>query len=162
MDAESSILETVDMQRLGRELQEARKKRGLSQEDAAKVIEVARTTITAIEKGTRRIKPGELIKLARAYGRQVSDFVRPRPELESFAEPFRVQFRAASWRTAEDEANITPYIDEFEELCRDYLELEELTDTPLHRKYPAEYEIVGPTEEAAESVAASERNRLGL
>ncbi len=72
---DTNILDTIDMRELGKGLQQARIKQGMTQEDAAKVIDVARTTITAIEKGERRIKAGELIKLAQAFGRQVSDFV---------------------------------------------------------------------------------------
>ena len=156
---ETDILNNIDLNELGRRLQEARKKRHLTQEEAAKVIDVARTTITAIEKGERRIRVEELINLARAYGSQISDFVRPRPKLE----PFDVQFRGPYMRTIENEEEIKPYIDELEDRVRDYLELETITKSPLIRKYPAQYEIEGlPTEQAAENVAIEERNRLGL
>src|SRR5438309_2958037 len=121
---ETNILDTIDMRELGKELQQARIKRGLTQEEAAKIIEVARTTITAIEKGERRIKAGELIKLARAYGRQVSDFVRQRPRFESF----QPQFRGPYLPTTIDERAIAPSIEILEELCRDYLELEEIME----------------------------------
>ena len=63
----------------------------MTQESAAKVINAARTTMVAIEKGERRLKATELIKLARAYGKSVSDFVRERPVVQ----PFSVQFRKA-------------------------------------------------------------------
>ncbi len=155
----ANILDTIDMRELGKELQQARLKRGLTQADAARIIDVARTTITAIEKGERRIKAGELIKLAQAYGRQVSDFVRPRPKFE----PFQVQFRSSYLRSEEDAAKIALYVDELEKLCRNYLELEQITGSPLIRKYPLEYEITGlRTAQAAESVAIEERLRLGL
>lgn len=156
---DTNILDTIDMRALGKELQQARIKRGMTQEDAARVIDVARTTITAIEKGERRIKAGELIKLAQAYGHQVSDFVRPAPKIE----PFQVQFRGPYMRTGEDVTAIATYIDEFERLCRNYLELEQITGSPLMRKYPLAYEITGlRMAQAAESVAIEERNRLGL
>ena len=155
----TNILDTIDMRELGRELQQARTKRGLTQEDAAKIIDVARTTITAIEKGERRIKAEELIKLTRAYGRQVSDFVRSHPKVE----PFRVQFRGPFLRSLEDEAKIAPYIDMLEELSRNYLELELIVGAPLVRKYPSDYEIGGlRADQAAESVAIEEGNRLGI
>jgi len=156
---ESNILDSIDMRRLGKELQDARKHRGMTQEAAAEVLGVARTTITAIEKGERRIKAGELIKLARAYGRQVSDFVRQRPRFESF----QPQFRGPYLPSTVDEQAIAPYIETLEELCRNYLELEEIMEAPLTRKYPPVYEVAGlPLEQAAESVALEERNRLGL
>ncbi len=155
----TNILDTIDMRELGKELQQARTKRGLTQEDAATIIDVARTTIIAIEKGDRRIKAEELIKLAHAYGHQVSDFVRSRPR----AEPLRLQFRGSNLHIPKDEANIAPFIDVLEELSRNYLELEQITEAPLVHKYPSEYEIAGlRTEQAAESVAIEERNRLGL
>ena len=65
----ANVLDSIDPRRLGDLLQQARKKIGMTQADAARVIDAARTTIVAIEKGERRLKPSELIKLARAYGR---------------------------------------------------------------------------------------------
>jgi len=156
---ETNILDSIDMRQLGKELQEARKNCGMTQEAAAEVLGVARTTITAIEKGERRIKAGELIRLARAYGRQVSDFVRQRPRVEAF----QPQFRGPYLPTSVDKQIIDPSIETLEELCRDYLELEEIMEAPLVRKYPPVYEVAGlPCEQAAESVAIEERNRLGL
>jgi Zn-dependent peptidase ImmA (M78 family)/DNA-binding XRE family transcriptional regulator len=155
----TNILDDIDMSRLGEFLQQARKKCGMTQSDAAKVIDAARTTIVAIEKGERRLKPSELIRLARAYGRAVSDFVQPRPVMQ----PFEVQFRVAYRRNEDEEAQINPSILHFEELCRNYLTLEEIIDAPLPRNYPQEYEVVSmPIEAAAESIAIAERQRLGL
>jgi Zn-dependent peptidase ImmA (M78 family)/DNA-binding XRE family transcriptional regulator len=155
----TNILDNIDLRKLGELLQQARKKCGMTQADAAKVIDAARTTIVAIEKGERRLKPNELIKLARAYGRAVSDFVRPTPVVE----PFAVQFRAAYQRSEQEETQITPVIQRLEELCRNYLELEEIMDAPLPRNYPQEYDVTNmPIEAAAESIAIAERQRLGL
>jgi len=155
----TNILDDIDLRKLGELLQQARKKSGMTQADAAKVIEAARTTVVAIEKGDRRLKPNELIKLARAYGRAVSDFVRSTP----VTEPFEVQFRAAYQRNEQEEAKITPIIQRFEELCRNYLELEKIMDAPLPRNYPQEYDVTNmPIEAAAESIAIAERQRLGL
>jgi DNA-binding XRE family transcriptional regulator len=52
-----NILDTIDMRVLGKELQHARTKRELTQEEAAKVIDVARTTLTAIRKASAASKP---------------------------------------------------------------------------------------------------------
>src|SRR5438046_33328 len=151
---DSHVLDTIDTRVLGSDLQKARKKSGLTQEDAARIIDVARTTITAIEKGERRIKPEELQKLAYSYGCQVSDFVRTRPTIE----PFEVQFRGPAGRTEKDKEKIELYIDQLEQYCRDYLELEQLVGTPLPRKYPPEYTIEGlKAEQAAEAIAIAER-----
>ncbi|GAB1544211.1 hypothetical protein NUACC21_68870 [Scytonema sp. NUACC21] len=86
----SNILDNIDLRTLGELLQQAREKCGITQTDAAKIIDAARTTLVAIEKGEHRLKPTELIKLARAYGRSVSHFVRPQPVVQ----PLEVQFRA--------------------------------------------------------------------
>ncbi len=156
---EENILDKFDMRKLGKELQLARTKRGLTQADAAQMLDVARTTITAIEKGERRIKPDELIKLARAYGRQVTDFVRQRPSVE----PFQVQFRGPFLRSEDEDKEISQYIDQLEDLSRDYFELEQITNSPLVQKYPNEYSIDGlRVDLAAEDVANQERKRLGL
>ncbi|NJL87027.1 MAG: ImmA/IrrE family metallo-endopeptidase [Leptolyngbyaceae cyanobacterium SM1_1_3] len=154
-----SILDTIDLRQLGELLQQARKKIGMTQAEAAGVIDAARTTLVAIEKGERRLKPNELIKLARAYGRAVSDFVRSSP----VTEPFEVQFRAAYQRDRQEEVIIHPIIQRFEELCRNYLELEKIMDAPIPRNYSQEYDMADmPIEAAAESIATCERQRLGL
>src|SRR5438034_7528261 len=151
---DQSFLDTSDPRVLGNDLQKARKRSGLTQEDAAKIIETARTTITAIEKGERRIKPGELIKLAHAYGRQVSDFVRPHPIIDSFPQP---QFRGPVVHSEEDEEKIAPYVAKLEEFCQDYLELEALLNALLVRRFPLEYSVTGlRTEQAAEGIAIEE------
>jgi len=155
----TSVLDTIDPRQLGKELQEARKKRGITQEEAAKVIEVARTTLTAIEKGERQIKPAELIKLADVYDRQVSDFVRGRPVIQRF----QVQFRGPYHVTEKETGDIQDSVAIMEELCRDYLELEEILDAPPMQNYPREYRISGIfTEQAVESIAIEERHRLSL
>ncbi|WP_017327535.1 XRE family transcriptional regulator [Synechococcus sp. PCC 7336] len=155
----TNILDNIDLRKLGELLQQARKKCGMTQADVAKVIHASRTTIVAIEKGERRLKPNELIQLARTYGRSVSDFVRPSPVME----PFEVQFRAVYKRSEQEEARITPIVRRLEELCRNYLELEKIVDAPLPRNYPQEYDVTNmPIEAAAESIAIAERQRLGL
>ncbi|MBM3967840.1 MAG: helix-turn-helix transcriptional regulator, partial [Planctomycetes bacterium] len=131
----TNVLDGIDPQRLGDLLQQARKKMGMTQADAAKVIDAARTTLVAIEKGERRLKPNELIKLARAYGRSISDFVRPTPAIE----PFEVQFRSVYQRHDDQEGEINLVIHHFEQLCRNYLELEQIMGAPMARNYPPEY-----------------------
>lgn len=156
---DKNILDTINLRELGNTLQAARKRRGLTQEQAAEILNVARTTITAIEKGERRLKASELYKLAEAYGRQVGDFVRQRPVVPAF----RVQFRGPAEISEEQSAAVNEAIARFEDYCRDYLELEQITNAPLARNYPREFRVEGlKVEQAAESVAFKERNRLGL
>ncbi|CCF83767.1 helix-turn-helix domain-containing protein [Nitrolancea hollandica] len=157
MDA--GILQAIDPRELGRRLQEARKMRGSTQQEAAEQLGVARTTLTAIEKGERRVQPNELIRLAAFYGRSVGEFLRRGEPTE----PFSVQFRAALAPFGATEVELNPYLGEFHRLCEDYLELERLCGSPLSYRYPPIYEIKGVSPEAAAAdVAASERNRLSL
>lgn len=155
----TNILDDLDLRELGRELQQARKHSKYTQEEAAAIIGAARTTLTAIEKGERRIRPEELIILARAYNRQVNDFVRPRPMIE----PFEVQFRGPATLSDIDQARIDPLITELQELSRDYVEIETVVGNPLPRRYPDEFSVAGLNLDiAAEELATRERARMNL
>jgi Zn-dependent peptidase ImmA (M78 family)/DNA-binding XRE family transcriptional regulator len=154
-----NVLDTIDMKTLGRELQQARIRKGFTQDEAAKIIDVARTTMTAIEKGERRIKAGELIKLAQAYDMPIADLVRPHPDI-ALSQP---QFRGPVLRTEEDNTVIEPYVEQLKFLARNYFELEHITQSPLNRRYPSVYEVGHlSTSVAAENIAIEERTRLGL
>ncbi len=155
----NNVLDNIDLRQLGERLQQARNKCGMTQADAAKVINAARTTMVAIEKGERRLKATELIKLARAYKISVSDFVRERPVVE----PFQVQFRKAYRQNEVEKSQIESVIEEWEKFCQNYLEIEEIMKAPLPQNYPREYEVSGmPIERTAEAIAVEERQRLGL
>ncbi|MGH2531663.1 MAG: helix-turn-helix domain-containing protein [Thermomicrobiales bacterium] len=152
------VLNSIDPITIGERLAEARRARGLTQQQAADALGVARTTITAMEKGVRRPRAVELVTLARLYGRPVGELVRPVPQAPR--PNFVVQFRAAR---GSEEGSADPDVQRFEDLCRWYVDLEELLGAPLPRRYPGVYDVSGtPPERAAEEVAASERNRLGL
>ena len=154
-------LESVDPRALGRRLQEARKSRGLTQQDAADALSVARTTITALEKGDRRARAEELVRLAGIYGRKVNDLVGPREPVPDFA----VQFRAAAARSgqASVQEDVNQAVNDFQRLCEDYNQLERLNGVSLEHAYPVQYRAKGISAElAAQDVASAERNRLGL
>lgn len=152
---------TIDPRVLGARLQDARKARQLTQQQAAELLGVARTTLVAMEKGERRVQPAELVQLADLYGRQVNDLLRRQSSTQGFA----VQFRAALAETKDEriDAELDAQVTELQHLCEDYRELERLRSAPLPRRYPPEYAIAGTRAElAAEAVASAERNRLGL
>ena len=69
-----SVVDAVVPGILGQGLQKARRARGLTQQEVADSLELARTTVTALEKGERRIRPDELISLAGLYGRPGQHF----------------------------------------------------------------------------------------
>jgi Zn-dependent peptidase ImmA (M78 family)/DNA-binding XRE family transcriptional regulator len=154
-------LDAANPVELGARLREARSARGWTQEEAAEALGVARTTMVAIEKGERRLKPDELIRLAQLYGRKLSALLRPGAPVEDVS----VQLRGALPPPAEapSEADLLPHIHELERLCDDSLELERLLGAPLPRRDPPVYALEGiDPEQLAEDVATAERNRLGL
>ncbi len=160
MTAENPV--TIDPTLLAERLARFRAAAGFTQQQAADAIGVARTTLTAIEAGQRQARSNEIVQLARLYGRTVHDLVRPSAETD--VESFAVQFRAARRPpgTTEDD-DLRHDIALFERLCQNYRELEALTDEPLLRRYPEEYDIHGlDIDRAAEEVAEAERNRLRL
>jgi len=156
------VLDAIDPVLLGRQLAGSRKARGLTQQAVADALGVSRATIIALEKGDRRPKPGELVQLAALYHTQVGDLVRP--ITWQSRDSFIVHFRAARTPGSQGhderrEADVRA----FEEFCRDYVELERITGSPLPRRYPDVYDIThSDAEAAAEEVASSERQRLGL
>ena len=85
------VLKHLDPRELGSRLREARAASGWTQEKAADRIGVARTTMTAIEKGERRIRPVELTELAALYGRKLSNLLRRGAAVGAFS----VQLRGA-------------------------------------------------------------------
>jgi Zn-dependent peptidase ImmA (M78 family)/transcriptional regulator with XRE-family HTH domain len=154
-----SILEQLDPRTLGTRLQDARKVAGLTQQLVADRMEMARTTIVAIEKGERRVTVDELLSFARMYSRQVSEFVSRRALTESFVP----QFRATERDVLEEHADYEQATVDLQKLAEDYAELERLAGVPAARPYPPPYEVAGtPVEQTAAYVASSERNRLGL
>jgi Zn-dependent peptidase ImmA (M78 family)/transcriptional regulator with XRE-family HTH domain len=157
---DSTTTSSIDPVAVGVRLAEARRARGMTQQQAAAALGVARTTVTAMEKGERRPRGAELLRLAQLYGRKVGDLTRPLSPVRPLG--FAVQFRAARGASADD-PNVSADIAEFQSLAEDYAELEHLAGTPLPRRYPELYDVSGTDPgQAAEEVATSERARLGL
>ena len=155
------VLETIDPRVLGQRLQDARIARRLTQQEVAEFLDVGRTTVTALEKGDRRVRPDELVRLANLYGRAVSDFVGSREPMANFTVQFRTAIANAGATPAQSE--LEQSVRDFQSLCDDYLHLEKLNELPSRRNFPAQYPIDGiAPEDAAADVATSERNRLGL
>jgi Zn-dependent peptidase ImmA (M78 family)/transcriptional regulator with XRE-family HTH domain len=155
------VLRRIDPRALGQRLQEARKARGCTQQEAADQLGASRTTVVAIEKGERPIRPSELVRLAAFYGRTLGEFLRDGQPVEAFAVQLRTSL--ALGPDSATERQLAECTLEFQLLCEDYIELERLTGSTLPRRYPPQYPSTGPNPElAGEDVAVSERNRLGL
>ena len=154
-------LEEIDPKTLGQRLAEARKARGVTQEDVADFLGYSRPTYIAMEKGERPVKADEIIRLAGHFGRSVHELVRSgepvvalQPHLRATAEKMK----------SGDEKRLLEAIDELQRFAEDYRELEVLMKAPLRTSFPNEVKLDSPIDvmELAEGVAIQERRRLGL
>src|SRR6266568_767622 len=146
---DENVLNEIDPRVLGARLQEARKARGLTQQEVADHMEMARTTLVAIEKGERRLSPQELIRLSSFYGRPVSEFVARQTVVEGFVP----QFRAVLREDFEEDAELQQVTGELQHLAEDYAELERLCGLTSAKTYPAQYNTTNASpDQAAEEI----------
>lgn len=151
----SLISEQVDPRILGLRLQEARKATGMTQQEVADHLGMARTTVVAIEKGERKVTSQEVVQFAKLYKRAVSDLVSKRVVAESLVPQFRASLKDVD--VSYDQAAI-----ELQNRAEDYVELERIVGAPLAMRFPPEYDTRGTApERIAEDIATAERNRLG-
>ncbi len=150
-----------DPQLLGQRLAQARKARGMTQDEAANQLGVSRPTLSATEKGKRPPKPEELVRLAELYGRSVHDLIgRKAPTVE-----LAPHLRAAVRKCPEAENDVDDAIKEFESLADDYRELEQLLGAEPVYNYPPQIGLpdrARQVDEFAEDVAERERKRLAV
>jgi len=149
-----------DPRLLGQRLTAARKARGVTQEDAAKLLGCSRPTLIAIEKGERQAKPDEIMKLAAYYGRSVHELVRPGVETIALEPHLRAVVDPASAPPKE----MNTAIAELERFAEDYCELERLLDAKPIIARPPEVSLPkrGSLADFGEDAATRERERLGL
>ena len=153
-------LNQIDPKVLGQRIAEARKARGVTQEDAAKHLECSRPILIAIEKGTRPLKAQEIVKLASFFGRSVHELLRPGEPLVDI----QPHLRAVAGRTKVENPELDQAIAELQRFAEDYLRLEQIMNAPLKLNYPPEVRLSNQVNPAAfaEDVAVQERQRLGL
>lgn len=151
--------DAIDLGGLAERLVAARKAAGITQEAAAAHLGISRPTFIAIEKGTRRPKPDELVKLAELYKQPLNkllrDDARPaplRPHLRSLLDDM-----VGGQRELESAVGLlTDYVD-------DYQFLEKLFDARVVTHFPPPVRIpLGALERFAEHCAQEERSRLKL
>lgn len=151
-----NVVEELSPQNVGERLRVARENAKFTQEDAANAIEVARTTLIAIEQGQRRIRIGELQKLASVYKTSVNALLRQESIHVDLAPRFRKLLDSkdkAAAQAAELLAN----------LAKAEVELENLLGIRRTRNYPPERPILGGDVRAqAEHDAMELRHSLGL
>jgi Zn-dependent peptidase ImmA (M78 family)/DNA-binding XRE family transcriptional regulator len=152
----SLLSEQVDPRIIGLRLQEARKATGMTQQEVADHLGMARTTMVAIEKGERKVTSQEVVRFAKLYKRAVSELVSKRVVAESLVPQFRASQKDLD--VSYDQAAI-----DLQNSAEDYVELERIVGAPLATRFPPEYDTRGTApERIAEDIATAERNRLGM
>ncbi len=149
-------LEELSSQDVGERLRIAREEASITQAEAAARIDVARTTLVAIEKGQRRIRPDELQRLARLYDTSVNALMRR----ESVYVDLVPRFRKLSTST-DEAADAAARL--LADLVRAEVELENILGIKRTRNYPPERPIMpGDVRAQAENDATELRHWLGL
>lgn len=144
--------------RIGERLRLARTAVGLTQQDAAGFVKMARTTLVAIEAGERAVRPEELLALAKVYKTDVHSLLR----VSAVHVDLVGQFRQTGSRAKDDQA-ARGAVRLLHRLATSAVELERRLGRPLRTAYPAERPVTkGKLEQQAEDLAQELRNRLGL
>jgi Zn-dependent peptidase ImmA (M78 family)/DNA-binding XRE family transcriptional regulator len=139
-------------------LRAARESRGLTQAQAAAELGVSRPLLIAIEKGSREVGSGELIKLAQIYGKPVSELLRPTPPPLAIGARFR-----AALAHAPNAENLPDVVAQLEDRADNYLDLlRRAHSEPPGRLQPARSISHLDPWQAGEDLATEERNRLGI
>lgn len=144
--------------KLGERLRRARGAAGLTQDQAATAIGVARTTLVAIEKGERRLKMAELVALAELYQVSSASLLQAeRADLE-----MRPQFRRANHPGLSEEA-VSGAITLLERLATATVQLDRLLGHTPSRDAPPPVRLdARRVYDQADDAALVVRARLGV
>ncbi|MDE0333057.1 MAG: XRE family transcriptional regulator [Nitrospinae bacterium] len=141
---------------IGQRLRMARESAKQTQASAATAIDVARTTIVAIEQGQRRVRMGELQKLAAMYDTSVNAILRR----EAVHLDMVPRFRRLSESTNDAIENAARLLND---LVRAEVELENMLGIECTRNYPPERPLLpGDVRIQAEQDAQELRDWLGF
>lgn len=141
---------------LGERLRLARETAKVTQAEAGKIIEAARTTVVAIEQGQRKIRMDELQKLASAYGTNVNALMRREAVHLDLVPQFRRHFDSG-------DAEIESASRLLNQLVAAELELENVLGVTRPKTLPPERPILpGDITTQAEHDAAELRRWLGI
>ena len=152
----SAIIESLPDSEIGERLRIAREAAGLTQAVAAEKIDVARTTIVAIERGQRRIKTNELQGLCSLYGTSANAILRQ----EAVHLDMVPRFRKLA-QSADDAAERAACL--LNDLVSAEVELENALGIKRARNYPPERPILpGDVRQQAEQDAQDLRDWMGL
>lgn len=151
--------ESTDLPALVERLVAARKSAGVTQDMAAAHLDMSRPTFIGIEKGTRRPRPEELVKLAELYKTSVNTLLRQ----ETQPPKLQPHLRSVLNSNAEDQEGLETAIAKLTGFVDDYQTLEKKLDARTITNFPPRVRVPhGPIERFAEHCAQEERARLNL
>jgi Zn-dependent peptidase ImmA (M78 family)/transcriptional regulator with XRE-family HTH domain len=143
---------------LGQRLRTAREQAGFTQAQVAIELGVSRPLLIAMEKGTRNVAPGELVRLAQVYRVRLNELLRPSEPPTAIGARLR-----AALAGAPGAGDIEEGVSLLERSADDYLDLIRRSGAPLPGVYPPVRPLDGlEVDVAAENLAVGERNRLGV
>lgn len=153
----------ITQEKLAQRLRMARINVGLSQDQVAAELGVARPTVSQIEAGKRSVSSIELARLASLYRRPLASFFDEDFEESLSEDPLTILFRANE--LGPEDLRV---VEEFGDFCRSYSDLEELLGLKNEKDPLPDYGGIGePCNKPqairqGEKIAAEERRRLGL
>lgn len=151
--------DTIDLGGLAERLVAARKGANVTQEAAAAHLGISRPTFIAMEKGSRRPRPDELVKLAEFYKTPLNKLLRedPRPMHE------RPHLRSMLDPLVEGKKEVESAVEALIGYVDDYRYLEGLLKAETTAHFPPRVHIpTGDLDRFAEHCAQEERARLKL
>jgi len=149
------MTDALSPQEVGERLRIAREAAKLTQAAAAAALEVARTTVVAIEQGQRRAKLDELQRLAALYGTTLNALLR--------REAVQVDLKPRFRRMGEQNDGVEGAVTLLTTLVQAELELEDLLGVRRSRNDPPERPLMpGDVVLQAEHDAAELRQWLGI
>jgi Zn-dependent peptidase ImmA (M78 family)/DNA-binding XRE family transcriptional regulator len=149
-------LDQLSPEEIGNRLRMARDAAKLRQSEVAEKLEIARTTLVAIEQGQRRARMDEIRRLAKLYGTSINGLLRTGAVVTDLAPRFRRQYGRQD-DAAEQAAKLLT------QLAQAEVELENLLGIKRSRNYPPERPILpGDVRTQAEHDALELRQWLGL
>lgn len=152
----------MDQKILGKKLQRAREKQGLTQEAVEQALGLPQKAVTRIETGQRQISTLELMKIAELFHRPIADFLSDQDTIEE--DLLTVLYRCAPG--LEKDPKIQKEVSRYVYLCREGAFLEDslnISSRPRMSSY-----LFGLPQntfhaiEQGEQAAKDERRRLGL
>lgn len=147
---------TLTSEEIGERLRKARENAKLKQAEAAEAVNMARTTLVAIEQGQRKLKIDELRKFAKTYGTSVNALMKQDAIRVDLVPKFRRLVKG-------NNESIEDAIQQLTDLAQAEVELESLLGVRRDKNLPPERPIQpGDVRLQAERDALELRQWLGL